>query len=97
MSPSAVQTGATKGLQERKELVIIVIYMWTKYGSTSRRLLGIVIQMNSSLDPAADICRTLNNIHNVSVFPSAWWASEHNTSSQSLINAASHSLSLQPP
>lgn len=64
VSPSAVQTGTTKGFQERKKLVVMVIYIWTKYGSTSRRLLGIVIRTNSSLNRTAVIFqgRTLNSI-----------------------------------
>lgn len=99
VSPSAAQTEATKRFQKEKKAVITVIHVWTKYGSTSRRLLSMVIHTNPKLKTYS--CRFPGGKHGLayltSVFPSAWWASEHDTSSQSLINAASHFLSLQLP
>ena len=101
MSTSAVQTGAIKEFQERKKLGIIVIHTWTKYGSCSRRLMDILNEATSSSNSRAAVFqhRTLKIIHNISGFPSAWaggagrgQSSERDKTSQSLINAAPHSI-----
>lgn len=105
MSPSVVQTGATKEFQERKKLGIIVIHTWTKYGSSGRQLMGIPNKATSSSNFRAAIFqrKTLKIVYNISVFPSAWvgvgaggGSSECDKTSQSLINAASHSISPTP-
>lgn len=104
MSPSVVQTGATKEFQERKNLGIIVIHIWTKYGSSGRQLMGIPNKATSSSNFRAAIFqhKTLKIVYNI-CFPiclgGGWGvggSSERDKTSQSLINAASHSISPAP-
>lgn len=47
VSPSAAQTGYQRIPGKKKKSVITDIHIWTKYGSTGRQLLGIVIQTHS--------------------------------------------------